>query len=250
MHQIFDNIIAGLVHVGVDPVGRHVPGPPGKADADIAADLPYPDALPAEAQRGGPEPQVQPFVDRAADPLQREVLAAAEKEQPADRASSGTQPPSEMPETSSSRSARLITSVSSQREPNAAEHRGEVSHDNQVDRVARSLAAAVRRGLRRRGQVLAEAGDVDFGQVADRVNGIELAPQVVACEALAPERELEVLRAVRPEQADQDHLVSFRQVGEHEPRLLSARRNRTHAEGVFEEERVHLPVCAADGQQL
>ena len=82
------------------------------------------------------------------------------------------------------------------------------------------------------------------------MKGIELAPQVVGVEPFDGQRELEVLRAVRAEQPDENDLVPFRQVGEHEPGLFPAGRNRTHAEGVFQEERIHLPVGAADGQQL
>ena len=82
------------------------------------------------------------------------------------------------------------------------------------------------------------------------MKGIELAPQVVGAEPFDGQRELEVLKAVRAKQPDENDLVPFRQVGEDEPSLFPAGWNRTHAEGVLQEERIHLPVGATNGQQL
>ena len=39
LEQIFDDVLAGLVHVRIDPVRGEVPCLPGEPDADIAADL-------------------------------------------------------------------------------------------------------------------------------------------------------------------------------------------------------------------
>ena len=57
LKQILDDVIAGFVHVRVDAVRRQVPRLPREADADVAADLPYPHRQPAKPQQPtGPGP--------------------------------------------------------------------------------------------------------------------------------------------------------------------------------------------------
>ena len=130
------------------------------------------------------------------------------------------------------------------------EHRGKIADDDQVDRITRPPPTAVGGGLRRRSQVLTKSGNVHLGHLVGCVKGIELVPQVIGAEPLDRQRELEVLKAVRAKQSDENDLVPFRQVGEHEPSLFPTGRNRTHAEGVLQEERIHLPVRATNGEQL
>ena len=78
LQQVFDHVVAGFVDVGVDAMGREVPGLPGEADADVAADLSDPHAPRLESQRREPESQVEPLVDRTPAPLQGDVLTATE----------------------------------------------------------------------------------------------------------------------------------------------------------------------------
>ncbi len=45
LQQIFHDVVTGLVHIGVDAVGRQVPGFDSETHADIATDLPKPHRL-------------------------------------------------------------------------------------------------------------------------------------------------------------------------------------------------------------
>ena len=52
--QILDQIIAGFIHFGIDPMCRQVPGLGREPDTDVATDLPDPDRLSPELQRRQP----------------------------------------------------------------------------------------------------------------------------------------------------------------------------------------------------
>ena len=95
---------------------------------------------------------------------------------------------------------------------------------------------------------MAEAGNVHLGRVAGRVEGLEIVSQVIGVESFDRQRELEFLGTVGAEQPDENDLVPFRKVGEHEPGLLASRRYRTHGECVLLEKHVHPPVCATHGE--
>ncbi len=152
---------------------------------------------------------MQAFVDRAANPLEGEVLAAAEQEQSADGGvpilGPGEERPNRFPARRQADDLGLVPAG-----PERPEHRGKIADDDQVDRITRPPPTAVGGSLRCRSQVLTKSGNVHLGQLVGRMQGIELAPQVIGAEPLDGQRELEVLKAVRAKQSDENDLVPFR----------------------------------------
>ena len=69
MQQVFDDVVARFVNVGVDPMRGQIPSVHREPHADIAAHLAHPDPLLLVAQRREPQPQVQALVDRASRAL-------------------------------------------------------------------------------------------------------------------------------------------------------------------------------------
>ena len=76
LQEFIKQVIASVVHIGIDFVRSQIPGLIRKTNADIPADLADPDRLALEAERRQPEPQMQALIDGLPDSLQCEVLAA------------------------------------------------------------------------------------------------------------------------------------------------------------------------------
>jgi len=77
--QVLDDVVAGFIDIGIDAVGREIPGFGREADADIAADLSDPDGASLKKRRRKPEAEVESFIDGLSDALEGDVLAASEE---------------------------------------------------------------------------------------------------------------------------------------------------------------------------
>lgn len=71
---VVQNIIAGIIDIGIDLVGGEVPGPKSEADADVTADLADPDRLALEPVGSDPETQMKALIDGFACLLQGKIL--------------------------------------------------------------------------------------------------------------------------------------------------------------------------------
>src|SRR5262249_9584716 len=141
--HVLHQVVARLIHVGIDLVGDQNRRLPGETHSNVAADLsdPYVPAL--KAQRRSPQPQVVALMDRAADFLQSKILTTAEVEEAAHRRISILAPEQKGFDRQSHRvpsdNVGRIPTLSDQR----THYRVFVADQYKVDRIARSCAGAV-----------------------------------------------------------------------------------------------------------